>query len=570
IQLARAGIHEFSYEEGSPSGPKKWGTLSAECKSCSDGESQSPVNIEVKKAKDQPNDLKRSYKEAPAKLVNRGYTIMVEWQADAGGIEVNGSTYKLVQCHWHTPAEHTIDGERQLIRYDAEIHFVHSNDKDQKAVIGVLYTIGEPDPFIQNLSESKFKEIGTNGNDLGKVSASSSTSGSKKYYRYRGSLTTPPCSEGVTWTIAETIKSISKDQIELLKGPLDPEFKENARPVQELTGRTVTQFEDKEIAMFFKLDSLFFSRGFFKQTQKSESDSLLDSYKADLEIQIHEILAAKERALNYTNKEVVFEMLQVNETEHKNIPKNKAKHDNAIGMDSYKGWEAISRFKKNSNHLFNSITMSNLNLSSLLFICLMIISSRSFISICTANECNDVGLRQQLVFGTATNDMPQTTFDRRKILEIAEGGPKFNYLEGTHLGPKNWGTITPEWKICNDGKSQSPINIENNRVQVTPSDLKRAYLDAPATIINGINNIGVRWTGDGGGIEVNGSIYKLTQCHWHTPSEHTVDGKGFDAELHLVHKSAMGRLAVVGMLYNIGLPDPFITSVKPQPQLTTP
>ncbi|XP_076909523.1 alpha carbonic anhydrase 4-like [Bidens hawaiensis] len=233
--------HEFNYDDVSPIGPKKWGSLNAGFKVCSDGESQSPVDIEAKKAKDQHNDLKRSYKEAPAKLFNKGHHIAVEWDGDAGGIEVNGSTHKLVQCHWHIPGEHTFDGKR----YDAEIHFVHKNDKDQLAVVGVLYAIGEPDPFIEKLSESKFKEISAKGTDLGKVSASSITS-SKKYFRYGGSLTTPPCAEGVTWTVAETVKSISKEQIESLKGPLEAEFKENARPVQQLSGRTVTQFEDKE------------------------------------------------------------------------------------------------------------------------------------------------------------------------------------------------------------------------------------------------------------------------------------------------------------------------------------
>ncbi|KAI3801301.1 hypothetical protein L1987_29405 [Smallanthus sonchifolius] len=94
--------------------------------------------------------------------------------------------------------------------------------------------------------KSKFKEIGANGNDLGKVSACSITSCSKKYFRYSGSLTTPPCSDGVIWTLAQKVKSISEDQIKLLKGPLANEFQENARPVQELNGRTVMQFEDKE------------------------------------------------------------------------------------------------------------------------------------------------------------------------------------------------------------------------------------------------------------------------------------------------------------------------------------
>ncbi|KAI7731119.1 hypothetical protein M8C21_011355, partial [Ambrosia artemisiifolia] len=264
------GEHEFSYDEGSPDGPKKWGSLTSEWKSCSDGKSQSPIDIETKKAKDQPNDLKKAYNEAPAKLVNEGHYIVVcsllpnkahishvitdlnyqftnvivivlnvQWQGDAGGIEVNGSKYNLVQCHWHTPSEHTIDGKR----YDAELHFVHSNDQKQLAVIGVLYKIGESDPFIEKMSESKFKGLDADGSDLGNVTASNTTS-SNKYFRYAGSRTTPPCSEGITWTVAEKVRTISKDQIKMLKGAVDHKFEKNARPIQKLNGRTVTQFED--------------------------------------------------------------------------------------------------------------------------------------------------------------------------------------------------------------------------------------------------------------------------------------------------------------------------------------
>ncbi|KAJ0797923.1 putative carbonic anhydrase [Helianthus annuus] len=263
--------HEFSYLKDSLNGPTKWGSLGAQFKSCSDGESQSPINIEAKKAKDQPYDLKKSYKEAPAKLFNRDHAITVEWQGDAGGIEVNGTAYQLFQCHWHIPSEHTINGKK----HDAEIHFVHIDGNDQKAVIGYLYTIGKADPFIEKLSESKLEAIDSNGNALGKISASSATSGSKKYYRYRGSLTTPPCSEGVTWTVADTTKSISKEQIELLKGPLDHGFKENARPVQELRGRTVTKFEDKE------------ETGEGKQCGKDSSSSIIHPRNGIIIILIH-------------------------------------------------------------------------------------------------------------------------------------------------------------------------------------------------------------------------------------------------------------------------------------------
>ncbi|XP_076937836.1 dioscorin DB3L-like [Bidens hawaiensis] len=107
-------------------------------------------------------------------------------------------------------------------------------------------------------------------------------------------------------------------------------------------------------------------------------------------------------------------------------------------------------------------------------------------------------------------------------------GEQLHYLQGSPSGPKNWGSLSPEWKNCADGKSQSPINIDVKQAQVKSGTLRLVYIDAPARLVNGYNNIGVEWLGDAGGMEVNGSKYKLIQCHWHTPSEHTIDGKKYE------------------------------------------
>ncbi|KAI3801300.1 hypothetical protein L1987_29404 [Smallanthus sonchifolius] len=237
--LTNGEYQPFNYIDGAPDGPKKWGTLSPDWKICADGKFQSPINIDVLGALDTPSDLKWAYKDAPAKLVNGYNNIAVEWLGDAGGIEVNGSTYKLLQCHWHIPSEHTINGKK----FDAELHLVHENDKGQKSVIGTLQTVGQPDPFIASLTE-KLKMVSANEEiDLGKISASSIRYGSKKNYRYSGSFTTPPCKEGVIWTIADKIRSISLDQIKLIKALHQRGFQENARPVQSLLGRQVWKFE---------------------------------------------------------------------------------------------------------------------------------------------------------------------------------------------------------------------------------------------------------------------------------------------------------------------------------------
>ncbi|KAI3782645.1 hypothetical protein L2E82_12698 [Cichorium intybus] len=237
-----ADVQQFGYTTGAPNEPTKWGSLRADWKTCETGKSQSPINLDEMQADIIPADLKMTYKDAPAKIVNEGFDINIEWQGDAGGIEINGTIYGLVHSHWHIPSEHTIDGKK----FDAELHLVHSNGKEELAVMACFYTIGEPDPLLQSLAD-KIKTLGgTKVTDAGTISASNIKCGGLKYFRYMGSLTTPPCAEGVTWTIAAKAKTISEEQIQMIKGAVPREFQENARPTQALGGRIVTQFDFAE------------------------------------------------------------------------------------------------------------------------------------------------------------------------------------------------------------------------------------------------------------------------------------------------------------------------------------
>ncbi|KAI3471627.1 hypothetical protein Pfo_028277 [Paulownia fortunei] len=133
-----------------------------------------------------------------------------------------------------------------------------------------------------------------------------------------------------------------------------------------------------------------------------------------------------------------------------------------------------------------------------------------------------------------------------------EDESSFSYVVGAENGPQNWGNLNTSWTLCGTGKSQSPINILDYRVVVWPSlgDLNRTYKPAPALIKNRGHDIEVEWTGDAGGIIINGTEFKLQQCHWHIPSEHTVNGARFNMELHIVHSNSQGDIAVVGILYN--------------------
>ncbi|XVE75562.1 hypothetical protein DITRI_Ditri12bG0103500 [Diplodiscus trichospermus] len=178
--------------------------------------------------------LKRDYKPAPAVVKNRGHDITVRWKGEAGKIIINGTDYKLLQCHWHSPSEHTFNGTR----YELELHIVHLSAHRKIAVIAIVYKYGRPDRFLTRL----FHHIETIGNEekiLGIVNPGDIKFGSRKYYRYVGSLTVPPCTEGVVWTIVKKVRTVSRKQVKALKDAVHDGFEANARPTQRLDERPV-------------------------------------------------------------------------------------------------------------------------------------------------------------------------------------------------------------------------------------------------------------------------------------------------------------------------------------------
>ncbi|KAG2318491.1 hypothetical protein Bca52824_011704 [Brassica carinata] len=186
--------------------------------------------------------MERQYKPAPAVIVNRGHDVMVSWKGDAGKITIRRTEYKLVQCHWHSPSEHTINGTR----YDMELHMVHTSAGGKIAVIGVLYKLGKPNEFLTRLLDG-IKAVGKEEKDLGIVDPRTIKFQTKKFYRYIGSLTVPPCTEGVIWTVVKRVNTISMEQITALRSAVDDGYETNSRPVQEKMedryGSTIQMFE---------------------------------------------------------------------------------------------------------------------------------------------------------------------------------------------------------------------------------------------------------------------------------------------------------------------------------------
>ncbi|XP_058005247.1 alpha carbonic anhydrase 7-like [Hevea brasiliensis] len=236
---------EFDYQKNSEKGPARWGELDPNWSTCSNGTMQSPINILKRSVKivSHLGRLDRDYKPSNATLKNRGHDMMLEWESGAGNVEINGTEYVLQQCHWHSPSEHTINGRR----YALEMHMVHKSQDGKVAVVGIIYKVGNPDSFLSSLRDHLRLVAGPREAEkvVGLVNPYDIRI-SRKYYRYMGSLTTPPCTENVTWTISKKVRTVAKEQVRLLRVAVHHESGTNARPSQPTNGRLVQLYEPDE------------------------------------------------------------------------------------------------------------------------------------------------------------------------------------------------------------------------------------------------------------------------------------------------------------------------------------
>ncbi|XP_065867661.1 alpha carbonic anhydrase 7-like [Euphorbia lathyris] len=220
--------------------PTRWGEIHPEWKSCGNGTMQSPIDLLDERVSivSHLGGLKRNYKPSNATLKNRGHDMMLEWNSSgAGTLEINGIKYVLKQCHWHSPTEHTVNGDR----YALELHMVHESKDGKYAVVGIMYKIGRPDSFLTSLTDKLVSVAGTKEENtaVGIVNPKDIKIGSRKYYRYIGSLTVPPCSENVLWTMVKKVRTATKEQVRLLRVAVHDESDTNARPIQKTNGRKV-------------------------------------------------------------------------------------------------------------------------------------------------------------------------------------------------------------------------------------------------------------------------------------------------------------------------------------------
>ncbi len=213
-------------------GPENWGKLSPEYISCDVGRSQSPINIEeTMHAVLKPL---RSIQKFPARnIVNNGHTLQIGFK-EGNMLVLDNAPFQLKQVNFHAPSENTINNKS----YPLEAHFVHADSKGNLTVIGVMFKEGKENPALAKLWLQIPNEVGEPALLKTRVIPSELMPTNHSYYRFSGSLTTPPCSEGVRWLLMKTPVTASKEQIEAFKHAV---HHQNNRPVQALNGRVVLE-----------------------------------------------------------------------------------------------------------------------------------------------------------------------------------------------------------------------------------------------------------------------------------------------------------------------------------------
>ena len=223
-----ASSHSWSYS--GDTGPDRWAELDPSYASCSLGRRQSPVDL-ADASPGEHGDLALSYHLNKLTFTDAGPTLSIT--ADPGGVlTYGGRQYDLVELHFHTPSEHTFSGSHA----DLEAHFVHRSRDRALAVVGVLFSATDGEQRIDELLTSIPDDPGgsISPQRLGDLQRLIPL-GSRRY-RYEGSLTTPPCTEGVHWIVMQDSQPVGRTAL----ATYTARYRSNNRPVQPLHDRTIT------------------------------------------------------------------------------------------------------------------------------------------------------------------------------------------------------------------------------------------------------------------------------------------------------------------------------------------
>lgn len=226
--------YEESWSYTGAKGPSNWKNLKTDYALCGNGKMQSPIDLKWSKPQETTRTIELDYKEVPLSIIDNGHTIQVQFPPGSQAY-FGGKRYELVQMHFHTSSEHTLSGNQLPL----EAQLVHKNELGQLAILGLFLIEGRFNPFIEKIwshiptekhAERLVPNLLINAKDI--------IPNRLTYYFYIGSLTTPPCTEGVRWHVLNTPVEISRDQIVAFRKL----YKNNARPTQPLYKRNILNY----------------------------------------------------------------------------------------------------------------------------------------------------------------------------------------------------------------------------------------------------------------------------------------------------------------------------------------
>ena len=226
---ARAGLLPTAWDYAGASGPDAWGKLGYD--TCAKGQRQSPIDIRGGIAVDL-EPIRFDYRPGAFSVIDDGHTVEVD-VAPGSSITITGRRYELQQFHFHRPSEERVDGRQ----FDMSVHLVHRDAEGHVAVIAVLLDRGSAQPVVQavwnNLPLEKHVAVQADT----PLDPAQLLPDDRRYYTYMGSLTTPPCSEGVLWMVMQRPVQLSPEQLSIFARL----YPMNARPVQQADGRLIKQ-----------------------------------------------------------------------------------------------------------------------------------------------------------------------------------------------------------------------------------------------------------------------------------------------------------------------------------------
>jgi carbonic anhydrase len=226
-----AGAHAAHWGYQGGSGPEAWGALKPEFSLCKTGQRQSPIDIRAGLAVDL-EPVAFDYQASKFAVLDNGHTVQVD-MARGNSIDVGGKRFELQQFHFHRPSEERIDGRQ----FEMSLHLVHKDEQGRLAVVALLFDKGPVHPVLQQVWSNLPLERGESNPARAPLDLAALLPADRRYYTYMGSLTTPPCSEGVQWIVMRQPVTLAPEQIEIFSRL----YPMNARPLQSASGRRILQ-----------------------------------------------------------------------------------------------------------------------------------------------------------------------------------------------------------------------------------------------------------------------------------------------------------------------------------------